>query len=102
MITRQKTKLRNSFENNVSTDIKLSKTQIFRMIQYSVFIASLLSKPTGPLMKVAALLAKNISSPVKITEAASAADAKIQKKIHGPGTRTLIISNEEIWSFWRF
>ena len=38
----------------------------------------------------------HISSPVKITEAASAADAKIQKKIHGPGTTTLIISNEEI------
>ena len=28
LLTRQKTKLRNAFENNVSTDIQLSKAQI--------------------------------------------------------------------------
>ena len=28
LTTRQKTKLRNAFENNMSTDIKLSKAQI--------------------------------------------------------------------------
>ena len=31
-----------------------------------------------------------------ITAAASAIDAEIQKKIHGSGTTTLIISNEEM------
>ena len=32
LTTRQKTKLRNAFENNMSTDIKLSKAQIFKII----------------------------------------------------------------------
>ena len=32
LTTRQKTKLRNVFNNNVSADIKLSKTQIAKMI----------------------------------------------------------------------
>ena len=47
-------------------------------------------------MKVAVPLAKNILAPLGITEAASAIDAGIQKKIHGSRTTTLIISNEEI------
>ena len=47
-------------------------------------------------MKVAVPLAKNILVPLGITAAASAIDAWIQKKIHGSGTPTLIISNKEI------
>ena len=47
-------------------------------------------------MKVAIPLAKNILAPLGITEAASAIDARIQKKIHGSGTPALIISNEEM------
>ena len=47
-------------------------------------------------MKVAVPLAKNILAPLGITAAASAIDAGIQKKIHGSGTTTLIISNEEM------
>ena len=35
-------------------------------------------------------------APLGITAAASATDAGIQKKIHGSGRATLIISNEEI------
>ena len=31
--TRQKSKLRNAFINNISTNLKLSKAQIFRIIQ---------------------------------------------------------------------
>ena len=54
LTTRQTTKLRNAIENNISTDIKLSKAQI----QYGGFLDSLLSKIAGPLMKVAVLLAK--------------------------------------------
>ena len=42
-------------------------------------------------MKVAVPLAKNILAPLKITAAASAIDAEIQKKTHGSGTTTLII-----------
>ena len=37
-----------------------------------------------------------ILAPLGITAAVSAIDAQIQKKIHGSGTATLIISNDEI------
>ena len=47
-------------------------------------------------MKVAIPLAKNVSAPLGITAATSAIDAGIQKKIHGSGATTLIISNEEM------
>ena len=47
-------------------------------------------------MKVAVPLAKNILAPWRITAVASAIDAGIQKKIHGSGPTTLIISNGEI------
>ena len=47
-------------------------------------------------MKVAVPLAKNIIASLGITAAASEIDAGIQKKIHGSGTTTLIISNEEM------
>ena len=41
-------------------------------------------------------MAINILAPLGITAAASAIDAGTQKKIHGSGTTTLIISNKEI------
>ena len=96
LTTRQKTKLRNAFNNNMSTDIKLSKAQISKIIQSGGFLGSLLSKLAGPLMKVAIPLAKNVFAPLGITATASAIDAGIQKKIHGSGITTLIISNEEM------
>ena len=57
-LTRQKTRVRNAFENNMSTDIKLSKTQISKIIQSGQYLGSLLSKIAGPLMKVAVSFAK--------------------------------------------
>ena len=96
LTTRQTTKLRNAIENNMSTDIKLSKTQISKIIQSGVFLGLLLRERAGPLMKVAVPLAKNVLIPLGMTAAASAIDAGIQNKIHGFGTKTLIISNEEI------
>ena len=47
-------------------------------------------------MEVVAPLAKKIVAPLGIGDAASAIDARVQKKIHGSGTTTLIVSNEEI------
>ena len=98
LTTRQKTKLRNAFENNMSAEIKLSKAQISKIKQFGGFLGSLLSKLEGPLMKVAVPLAKNILAPFGITAAASAIDSGIHKKIyiHGSGTTTLIISNKEM------
>ena len=40
--TRQKTKLRNAFNNNMSTDLKLFKAQISKIIQSGGFLGSLL------------------------------------------------------------
>ena len=47
-------------------------------------------------MKEAIPWAKNVLAPLGIMAAASAIDAGIQKKIHGSGTTTLIISDEEM------
>ena len=95
LTTRQKSKLRNALNSNMSTDIKFSKTQITKVIQSGGFLGSLLSKSAGPLMKVAVPLAKNVLAPLGITAAASAIDAGIQKEIHGSGTTTLIIQTRK-------
>ena len=60
LTTRQKTKLRNALNNNMSTDIKLSE-----IIQSGGFLGSLLSKLAGPLMKVAIRLAKRCISTIR-------------------------------------
>ena len=98
--TRQKTKVRNTFNNNMSTDLKLSKAQINKIIQSEGFLSKLL----GPLLKTGLPLIKNVIKPLAkcvliplgLTAAASAADAGIHKKILGSGNTTLIISNEEM------
>ena len=96
LATRQKTKLRNAFNNNMSTDIKLFKAEISKIIKSEGFLGSLLSKLVGPLMKAVASLAKIILGPLGIRAAASAIHAGIQKKIHCSGTTILIILNEEM------
>ena len=79
LTTRQETKITNTFNNNMSTDLRLSKAQISKLIQSGKCLGSLLSKLAGPLMKVAIPLAKNILAPLGITAAASAIDAGIRK-----------------------
>ena len=86
LTTRQKTKLRNVFHNIMSTDLKLSKAQISKILQSGGFSGWLFSKLAGPLW----------IAPLWITAAASAIDAGIQKKIHGSRTTTLIISNDQM------
>ena len=80
LTTRQKAKLRNAFDTNMSTDLKLSKAQISKITQSRGLLGSLSSKLAGPLMKVAIPLAKNVLVPVRITAAASAIDPGIKKK----------------------
>ena len=80
------TMLRNAFNNKMSTDLKLSKAQISKIIQSGGFLGSLLSKLAGPLMKVAIPLAKNVLAPLGITAAASAIDAGIKKKKQNKNT----------------
>ena len=93
---RQTTKLRNAFENNISTDIKLSETHIFKTIQSGRILGLLLGKIKDPLIKVAVPLAQNILAPLGITASPSAIDSGIQKKLHGSETTTAIISNKEM------
>ena len=72
LATRQKTKLRNAFHNNMSTNLKLSKAQISKIIESGGFLWSL--------MKVAIPLAKNVLASLGITAAGSTIDERIQKK----------------------
>ena len=58
LTTRQKTKLRNTFNKNMSTDLKFSKAQISKIVQSGGFLGTSLSKLAGPLMKVAIPIAK--------------------------------------------
>ena len=102
LTNRQVANIRKAFAKNTSTDIKLSKTQLSKMIQSEGFLGKLLGPllKTGlPLMKsVIKPLAENVLIPLGLTAAASAADAGIHKKVLGPGhnNTTLIISNDEI------
>ena len=84
LTTKQKTKIRNAFNSNMSTDLKLSKAQINKIIQSGGFLSKLLGPlfKTGlPLIKnVIKPLAKSVLIPLGLTAAASAADAGIHKK----------------------
>ena len=93
--------LRKAFANYLSTDIKLSNTQLSKMIR----LGGILSRILGPLLKVGLPLmksviqplAKSVLIPLGLTAAASASDAGIHKEISGSGhNATLIISNDEM------
>ena len=103
LTNRQVSNLRKAFANHLSADIKLSKTQLSKMIQSGGFLVRLLGPllKTGlPIMKnVIKVLAKIVLIPLGLTAAASAADARVHKKALGSGcniTTTLIISNDEM------
>ena len=100
LTNRQVANLRKAFANHSSADIKLSKTQLSKMIQSGGFLGRLL----GPLLKTGLPLIKNVIKPLAksvlislgLTAAASAADAGIHKEILGSGNATPIISNDEM------
>ena len=50
LTAREKRKLKNVFENNMSTGIELSKAQISKIIQFAGFLGSLLSRIADTLM----------------------------------------------------
>ena len=79
LTARQKTRLRNASNNNMSTDLKLSKAQTSKIIQSGGFLGPLFSKLAGLLMKVPIPLTKIFLAPLGITAAASAIAARIQK-----------------------
>ena len=99
LTNRQVANLRKAFANYFETYIKLSKTQLSKMVPSGGFLGRLLD----PLLKtglrsmknVIKPLAENVLIPLGLTAAASAADAGIHEKILGSGNTTLIISNDE-------
>ena len=99
LTNRQVANLRKSFANNLSTDVKLSKIQLSKIIKLGEFLGRILglSLKTGlSLMKnVIKPLAKSVLISLGLTAAASAADAGIHKKILGSRT-TIIMSNDEM------
>ena len=60
LTNRQVSKLCKAFANKLSSDIKLSKTQISKMIQSGGFLGRLL----GPLLKTGLLLTTNVIKPL--------------------------------------
>ena len=100
LTNRQVANLCKHFANNSSTDIKLSKIQLSEMVQSVGFLGRLL----GPLLKTGLPLIKNVIKPIAkavliplgLTAAASTADAGTHKKILCSGTRTVIISIDEM------
>ena len=76
LTNRQVANIRKAFAKKTSTDIKLSKTQLSKMIQSGGFLGNLLGKLAGPLMKVAMPLAKNVLAPLGVSAAMSATDGR--------------------------
>ena len=84
LTNRQVANLHKAFADKSSTDIKLSKTQISKMIQSVGFLGRILS----PLLETELPLIKNVIKPLArivlislgLTAGASAADAGIHKK----------------------
>ena len=60
LTNRQVANIRQAFSNHLSADIKLSKTQISKMIQSGGFLGRLL----GPLLKTGLPLIKNVINPL--------------------------------------
>ena len=89
LTNRQVSNLCKAFANYLSTNIKVSKTQLSKMIQSGRF----LRRNLGPLLKTGLPLIKNVIKPLAksvlvplgLTAAKSAADAGIHKKILGSG-----------------
>ena len=96
LTTRQTAKLRNAIENNMATDIKLSKAQISKINQSGGFLGKLL----GPLLKTGLPLLKSVIKRYGffgLTAASSAIHAGVQKKKKpgsGSAAKTTTLMNE--------
>ena len=73
-------KLREKVESSMSTDIKLSKAQINKLIKSGGALGSILTRFLPKLIQPALSLGKNILAPLGVSAAMSATDATIQKK----------------------
>ena len=80
----------------MSTDIKLSKAQINKLIKEGSALGSILARFLPKLIKPAISLGKNILPPLGLSASMSATDAAIQKKMYGSGTKTVQFSNKDL------
>lgn len=86
--------------NNFKIKFKFPKSKICKTIELVRFLGKLL----GQLLKIALLsvkivlksLAKRLLKLLRLTTTSSVVDAGFRKKMFGPGTKLLVISNEEI------
>ena len=84
LTNREVANMRKVLANNSSIEIKLSKTQLSKMIQSGGFLCRFL----GPLLKTRLALMKNVIKPLaksaliplELTATTSAADARIHRK----------------------
>ena len=105
LINREVANLSKAFPYYLSTDIKLLRTQLSKMIQSRGF----LGRNLGALLKTGLLLMKNVIQPLAkgllialgLTAAVSVADAGIHKKILRTVVTTIIISNDEMESIMK-
>ena len=74
-------RLREKVENDMSTDIKLSKAQINKLIKSGGALGSILARFLPKLIKPAISLRKNILPPLVLSAAMSATDAAIQTNV---------------------
>ena len=93
---RQMTKLIDKIKKNISTDIKLSKVQINKILKERGNLGKLLMGFSPKLIKPAISLGKNILAPLGLSAAMSATDAAIQKEMYGSRTTILIISDNDV------
>ena len=75
LTNRQVSNLCKAFSNHLSADIKLSKTQLSKMIQSGGLLGSLLKTGLPLIKNVIKPLDKSVLIPLGLTAAASAADA---------------------------
>ena len=94
--TRQKRKLRNAFNKNISTDLKLLKAQVSKIIESGGFLGPFLKSGLPLIKNVIKPLAKRVLIRFGLTVAASSANAGIYKKILVSGNTALIISSQEM------
>ena len=77
----------------MSTDIKLSKAQIKKLLKEGGALGSILTMFLPKLIKSALSLRKNILAPLGLNAAMPARDVAIQKKIYG-SAKTIKFSNK--------
>ena len=97
----QVSKIRKAFANGLSANIKLSKTELQKILKSGEFLGGIL----GQLLKVGVHLIGNVFKPlaksVLISIVVSGTDAAIHKKILRSTFTILLISNEEMNDFMK-